>query len=160
MSTIEEIREVPEKFRVHLKNLIALMKKHKITGVGALIDSYRNNFQFKEEWRALWLDIAKADGGKLSLTTIGLLFGAAMGGVGIAAGGTAIGIPLFVVLGLGGFLSGSLVDSFKAFSSHKRVSITIPGELYDVIKREAAVSGVSPKTLIEQALNVAYGKGT
>lgn len=47
------------------------------------------------------------------MTTIGVILGAALGGVGIAFAGTAIGLPLFFVLGLGGLITGNEFDSLK-----------------------------------------------
>lgn len=78
---------------------------YEIDGVKPLIDKYQNDESFKNEWIAFWSDIAKENGGKLSLTTVCVVIGASLGGVGIAAMGGAIGLPLalVLVLGLGGF---------------------------------------------------------
>ena len=119
MSTFEEIGEIPEKYRAHKEALTLIFKQYEIDGIKSLITKYRGDSFFKNDWSEFWSRVAKQEGGKLSLTTIGLIIGASLGGVGIAAMGSAVGMPLALVLGLGGFLSGSKFDSLLVFSSDK-----------------------------------------
>ena len=65
----------------------------------------------------------------MTLTSIGIIIGYSLGGVGIAAMGGAIGLPLFLVLGTAGFLGGGWLDKLiNCFS--KNESIEIPKDLY------------------------------
>ncbi|MGA7764936.1 MAG: hypothetical protein WB781_24440 [Candidatus Sulfotelmatobacter sp.] len=50
-------------------------------------------------------------GGKLSLTLILSTIAIAMGGVGVAAGGGAIGVPLLMILAPVGYFGGQELDS-------------------------------------------------
>jgi hypothetical protein len=59
----------------------------------------------------LWEDILKTEGGKLTGTLVFGTIALAMGGVGIAAGGGAIGLPLLAILAPAGFLGGQELDS-------------------------------------------------
>ena len=65
----------------------------------------------------------------MSLATIGVILGSIMGGVGIAAMGGAIGLPLSLVLGLGGLLGGAEADIFR--TGNKKVSI--PKDLHELL---------------------------
>jgi hypothetical protein len=76
------------------------MQRHEVRNVRALIELFRSNHEFSSEWRAIWSDIAETEGGKISLTTAGTILGAVLGGVGIAAMGGAIALPLALVLEL------------------------------------------------------------
>jgi hypothetical protein len=71
----------------------------------------RGNPSFKGEVNVLWEDILKAEGGKLTGTLVFSTIALAMGGVGIAAGGGAIGLPLLVLLAPAGFIGGQELDS-------------------------------------------------
>ena len=115
MTTMEEVSSIPKKLQKYKSELETLFRGHEITGAKTLLSNYKNSTEFRDEWKSIWANVAKDEGGKLSLTTIGLLIGASLGGVGIAAGGGAIGVPLALILGLGGFLSGSKVDSLSFF---------------------------------------------
>ncbi len=143
MGTFEEIGEIPEKYKAHQEALKSLFKKHDVDGIKALISKYRTDSSFKAEWARFWSELAKSEGGKLSLTTIGLIIGASLGGVGIAAMGGAIGMPLAMVLGLGGFLGGSKFDSLSVFSSEKTVSAKISKDLHLALESKASELGLT-----------------
>ena len=57
------------------------------------------------------MEIAKAEGGKITLTTACAIIGLVLGGVGIAAMGGAIGIPLALIVTPIGYLVGQEADS-------------------------------------------------
>ena len=160
MGTFEEIGEIPEKYRVHKESLKLLFKKHDIDGIKALISKYTTNSSFKAEWAIFWSELAKSEGGKLSLTTIGLIIGAALGGVGIAAMGGAIGMPLALVLGLGGFLSGSKFDSLSVFSSEKKVSAKISKDLYLALESKASEYGLTVSEYVKLIIESEVGSLT
>jgi hypothetical protein len=50
---------------------------------------------------------------KISLATIGMIVGLALGGVGIAAMGGAIGVLFAIILGIVGFKGGSKIDALR-----------------------------------------------
>ena len=155
MSTFEEIGELPEKYRKYKEQLKRLFLKYEIDGVKPLVNKYQNDESFKNEWIAFWSDIAKEDGGKLSLTTVGVIIGASLGGVGIAAMGGAIGLPLALVLGLGGFVGfvgGSKFDSLKKFGKDKRLSVKISNEIHNVLESKAQSMGLSLKDYVKLVL--------
>lgn len=158
MSTVDEIKNIPEQYKIHVDELVSLFKKHQITGMRSLVLEYRRNRIFKSEWVDFWRNIAKEEGGKLSLTTIGLLIGASLGGVGIAAMGTAVGMPLAVVLGLSGFLTGSKIDSLKLFAAQKKILISVNQETYIKLKQEASGLNVSASKLIESVVELHFSK--
>lgn len=137
MSTFEEIGKIPEKYRVHKEALVLIFNQHNIDSIKLLVTKYRSDSSFKNDWNEFWSLVAKQEGGKLSLTTIGLIIGASLGGVGIAAMGSAIGMPLAIVLGLSGFLGGSKFDSLLFFSEDKKVSTKISKECYNVLESKA-----------------------
>jgi|ERR1039458_5232231 hypothetical protein len=60
---------------------------------------------------ALWEGILKAEGGKITLTLIMSTVALAMEGVGIAAGGGAMGLPLLALLAPAGYFGGQELDS-------------------------------------------------
>jgi len=111
------LKQLPEKFLKYKNSLVELFEKYNINSTGGLKSAYKNNLEFREEWKSIWLIIAKENGGKLSLTTMGIIIGSALGGVGIALMGTAFGMPLALILGLGGFLFGSKVDDMNTTES-------------------------------------------
>jgi hypothetical protein len=111
MSSSRELGDSASRFREYIDRLIRLMQRHEVRNVRGLIELFRSNHEFSSEWRAIWSDIAEAEGGKISLTTAGTILGAVLGGVGIGAMGGAIALPLALVLGLGGLIAGAEFDS-------------------------------------------------
>jgi len=148
MSISKELGEATIRFKSYIDRLIQLFKKHDITNPKGIIEAVRHNQEFSAEWKEIWKEIARMDGGKISLTTIGAIIGAVMGGVGIAAGGGAIGLPLAAVLGLGGLITGIEIDTL----GKKHLLLRLPKPLYRSIKQVAEVSGISPSELIVKKL--------
>jgi hypothetical protein len=66
---------------------------------------------FQNELKRLWEEILRAEGGKLTLTLVMSVVGIALGGVGIAAGGGAFGLPLLALLAPAGFFAGQELDT-------------------------------------------------
>lgn len=158
MSTSTEIKELPAKYRKYRDRLTNLLKKHDISRLSGLVLAYKNNTEFKEDWNSIWGELAREEGGKMSLTTAGLVFGAAMGGVGIAAMGSAFGLPLALILGLGGLVSGSKFDSLRVFSNRKPVEIRLPKNILTLIELDAEDSGISTSEFIEAIVQQAYAQ--
>jgi len=153
MSIFTTTKEIPSKFLGHIEKLKVLLKKYDVDGFVKLTSTYKNNIEFQNEWKDIWLSIAKEDGGKLSLTTIGVILGAVLGGVGIAAMGGAIGMPLALVLGLTGFISGSFVDD-------NSISVNLPSELASKLKSDADELGISVDEILEYLVRKAYEDNT
>ena len=158
MGTFTEIGKTPKQFKNYIDQLTQLFREHEITSIQSLVHNYRNNSIFKTEWNRIWSTISKEEGGKLSLGTIGAVIGASLGGVGVAAMGSAIGLPLFLVLGLGGFISGAKFDSLNIFGDKKRVSFKVSKTLLKRIQSDAAFSEISVSQYIESIIQSYYNQ--
>jgi hypothetical protein len=88
----------------------SLLSRHQVHSIDDL-KRVAKDASFKSEVGALWEDILKSEGGKLTGTFILSTIALAMGGIGIAAGGGAVGLPLLAILGPAGFLGGQEFDS-------------------------------------------------
>ncbi len=156
MGTFSEIANIPSKFMDSRDLLILLFKEFEIDGIQSLVKTYKSNNSFQQKWNSIWRDIAEKEGGKLSLTTIGVIIGSSLGGVGIAAMGSAVGLPLAGVLGLTGFLSGSKIDSLGYFSKDKTIKIKLSGEVMQKLKIDSEKTGLPINELIESLVNITY----
>ena len=158
MSISKEMGEASTRFKSYIDRLIQLFQKHDIKSPKGIIEAVRHNQDFSAEWRAIWNEIAREDGGKVSLSTIGVIIGAVLGGVGIATGGGAIGLPLAAVLGLGGLIAGVEFDSLGVFSGKKHLLLRLPKPLYRSIQKAAEASGISPSELTVNLLNAEFSE--
>jgi len=104
--TMSSLKRIPQ----HARRLKALLSDHEIHTVADLRRAAKEP-SFQNGLATLGEDILKAEGGKLTGTLILSMIALAMGGVGIAAGGGAIGLPLLVILAPAGFLGGQELDS-------------------------------------------------
>jgi hypothetical protein len=156
MSISKELGESAGRFTASVDRLTALVQDHNIESVPGLIDAFRNNEAFSTEWKLIWSDIAKADGGKISLGTAGAIIGAVLGGVGIAAMGGAVGLPLAFVLGLGGLIAGAEFDSVRALTQTKLHLLRVPKKLHSRIDAAAKAEGVSDNEMIVRALSSVF----
>lgn len=147
MSTFQEISELPERYQRYARDLREIFLKHDIRSARDL-RRLRSGAARKDVDR--WLrGLRDQDGGKLSLGTTGVIVGAALGGIGIAAFGGAIGLPLAAVLGVAGFVGGSGVDA-RGWLGGKLSGrwLRLPKDLDDQIKAEALLTGVKPNDVI------------
>lgn len=106
----EDSKSTLQRLSVYVQKLTNLFKKFDITGPRRLWKAVRDS-EFRTACQKIFSEVAKAEGGKLTLTTISILIGAALGGVGIAAMGGAIGMPLALLLAPVGYFAGSRLDS-------------------------------------------------
>ena len=146
MSTVDDVKELPERYKAYAHELKSLFVKHGVNSRGALMAMYKND-EFKREWKDIWTRIAGTDGGKLSLTTVGLILGAVFGGLGIAAFGGAICLPWALVLGLGGLVAGTSFDSRGFLAGHRRVTAKVPKEVYQRLVEQADQMDITPSAL-------------
>lgn len=156
MSTYSEIKNIPENLRAHRDRLDKLLKDYAINSITEFKHVYKTDEQFQSEWKQIWTDIVKTNGGKLSLSTIGLIIGSVLGGAGIAAMGGAIGVSLAFVFSLSGFIAGSKFDDTKILADEKTVSATLPNEIVDRLKSDADKIGCSTNELIEILIKQVY----
>jgi hypothetical protein len=158
MSTYSEMKEIPEKFKLHRDKLVNLFKEYKLKSVGDFRKIYKTDKKFQLEFKEILKDMTIENGGKLSLTTIGIIIGSALGGAGIAAMGGAIGVSLAMVLGISGFIAGSKFDDTKLLSDEKNISVTLPNELVKRLEQDSDKIGCSVdellSTLIRQVYNI------
>jgi hypothetical protein len=114
MGVTDETYQTVQRFHQYVERLIDLCNDHGITGWKApvlLVARFRANSEFADAWRSIWGEIARAEGGKLGLTTACAIIGLVLGGVGIAAMGGAVGVPLALILVPVGYLVGQEIDS-------------------------------------------------
>lgn len=114
MPIVGEAKETVQRFSKYIQELVELFKRFDIVGSRAPRNLWKAtaNGEFRKEWKRIWSDVAEHDGGKLSLTTVLAIIGAVLGGVGIAAFGGAIGVPLALLFAPVGYLLGAEIDSW------------------------------------------------
>jgi len=88
----------------------SLLSRHQVHSIDDLNRVARDS-SFRSEVNSLWGNIVRAEGGAISLTIVLSTIAIAMGGVGIAAGGGAIGLPLLAILAPAGYFAGQELDS-------------------------------------------------
>lgn len=110
MGIIADTRASVDRIPEYAKQMKAILSRHGVHGVDDLKRMAKKP-SFRSEMVALWDSILAAEGGKVSLTVILSTVALAMGGVGIAAGGGAIGLPLLLILGPAGYFGGQELDS-------------------------------------------------
>jgi len=99
-----------ERIRGYGNQMKSLLSRHEVHSIDDLKRAAKDS-AFKAEVGALWDEVLKAEGGKISLTVLLSTIALAMGGVGIAAGGGAIGLPLLAILAPAGYFAGQELDS-------------------------------------------------
>ena len=156
MSVIIETEKTIERFKSQIVKLKEIMKNYEINSIKELVKSVRHKKEFRNEWINIWKEIAEAEGGKLSLTTLGLIIGSLLGGVGIAGVWGAFGLPLVFVLGLGGFVMGTEIDTIRKYKKKKLLTLMIPKNLYDRINHEAERLGLKKRELIIHTLEGSF----
>jgi hypothetical protein len=110
MGIIKDTKASLERIPRYAKQIKNLLSQHGVRSIEDLKRVAREPL-FKCEMAALWDDILKSEGGKLTGTLVLSTIGLVMGGVGIATGGSAIGLPLLVILAPAGFIGGQELDS-------------------------------------------------
>ncbi len=110
MSFSEDVRNAKERFPQHVQAFEALFRKHGIHNVSTAWNALSSP-AFRQDFVSIAEPIMKADGGKLTLGLMFAIIGAALGGVGIAAMGGAIGVPLALVGALMGLVVGNEADT-------------------------------------------------
>jgi hypothetical protein len=156
VSISKEFSDSATRFKSYIDRLIALLQDHRINSVSGLKRAYQNDEAFSAEWKAIWANIATADGGKISLTTAGVVLGASLGGVGIVAMGGGIGLSLAVVLGLSGLIAGAEVDSVRGLARTKLHFLRLPKPLHARIAETASEFGISENALMTRVLADAF----
>jgi hypothetical protein len=99
-----------ERIRGYGNQMKSLLFRHEVHSIADLKRAAKD-LSFQSEVTALWGNIVRAEGGAITLTVILSTIAIAMGGVGIAVGGGAIGLPLLVILAPAGYFAGQELDS-------------------------------------------------
>lgn len=110
MGIIKDTAASFARYRGYGNEMKSLLSRHQVHSIDDLKRAAEGP-TFRSEVAALWEGILKAEGGKMSLTLILSTIAIAMGGVGIAAGGGAIGLPLLIILAPAGYFAGQELDS-------------------------------------------------
>lgn len=110
MGILKDTQASIERIRRYGDQMKSLLSRYGVHSIDDLKRAAQDS-AFKSELAALWAGIPEAEGGKISLTILLTTIAIAMGGVGIAAGGGAIGLPLLVILAPVGYFTGQELDS-------------------------------------------------
>lgn len=143
MPIVEDAQQTLQRFSKYVQELIDLFKRFDITGSKAVWRLWKaiGNSEFRKEWNRIWIEIAERDGGKITLTTVLTIIGAVLGGLGIAALGGAIGLPIALLLGPMGYLLGTEIDSMGLV---RKIKIYLTGS------DEPTAESLEPASDIEQ----------
>ena len=128
---------MPERVQDLARKLRALFEEHGVTGIADLIGAYRTNTPFRDRWDCLWSNFTKAEGGKVGGGTVAAVLGFSLGGVGIAAMGGAIGLPLFAILGLAGVVGGAELDGWRRCRGTTKLALRLPNKVHGALVAEA-----------------------
>jgi hypothetical protein len=110
MSVSKDTTATIERARGYAREMKSLLSRHAVHSIEDLKRLGREP-SFKSEITAFWKAIPEAEGAKIALTVVLSTIAIAMGGVGIAAGGGAIGLPLLAILAPVGYFTGQELDS-------------------------------------------------
>jgi hypothetical protein len=113
MGVIANAKETVGRFSSYIGRLTDLCKSNGISGSTAplkLVEQWRSNDEFRDNWNNVWNELIAGEGRKITFTTVSLIIGAVLGGVGVAALGGAIGLPLAAVLAPIGYTVGNELD--------------------------------------------------
>lgn len=110
MSFTDDVRDARRRFPQHVQAFETLFRKHGIHSTSTAWNAL-SSAAFREDMSVLAEEVMKAEGGKLAFGLILAIVGAALGGVGIAALGGAIGIPLAFVGAIVGLAIGNEADA-------------------------------------------------
>lgn len=109
MGIITATRQSFRRFDRYVERFTDLLRRRQVCSVSDLRRTL-NDTAFRAQWNQVWHEIAMAEGGKLTLSTVLGIIGLILGGAGIAVGGGAIGLPLVLLLTPAGFLAGQELD--------------------------------------------------
>ncbi len=110
MSFIDDIRDAKCRFPQHVNAFEDLFRKHRISSTSSAWGAFSSQ-TFRDDMVELAEQVMKVEGGKLTFGVVFGIIGAALGGVGIAALGGAIGVPLALVGAFVGLVIGNEADS-------------------------------------------------
>jgi hypothetical protein len=110
MSIVEEFKETKRRFSQYITRFISLCEQNDVKNLTTLLKHLRQP-EFRARWNAIWKDLAETEGGKISFTTAAIIVGLILGGVGIAAGGGAVGLPMVLLLTPVAYFTGQELDS-------------------------------------------------
>jgi len=151
MSLFQQTIDIPKRFKKYITDIKKLLEEYEITSFRVLVKRMQNS-EFKKRWKNIWKDLIKNEGGKISLTTMGIIIGSSLGGVGIASMGGAIGVPLALVLGLGGYIVGAEIDDNSR--KNKSIEQLKLNELFVIIKRIEEILGQYSAYIIDLESNI------
>lgn len=155
MALLDEFRGSVDRFKERIAELQSLLREYHVDGIRSLMHVHCEESRFRTRWHEIWTAAARDDGGKLSFAAVGTILGATLGGAGIAAVGTAFGLPLLAVLGLGGLVAGTEVDAAVRREWGQTKTLTVPREIHERLVAKAQKLGVEPQHLLSDILRQA-----
>jgi hypothetical protein len=155
MALLDEFRGSVDRFKERILELQTLLREYRVDGIRSLMRAHREEARFRTRWHDIWSAAARDDGGKLSFAAVGTILGATLGGAGIAAVGTAFGLPLLAVLGLGGLVAGTEVDAAVRREWGATKALEVPRDIHERLVAKAHELGVEPQQLLSEILRQA-----
>ena len=130
MSVTEDIKAAKSRFAVYVVQLQDLLKQHDVRGKNWLrsLKAANADPEFVRRRSAIWKEILEHEGGKLTFGTVLAIVGTVVGGVGIAFGGTAFGMPLVLLLAPAGIWIGNEIDEEGLTKRFFRILLHQPDE--------------------------------
>jgi hypothetical protein len=112
MALLADGRDLWQRFGIYIDGFRQLFQENHIEGEDwyAHFKLSLGDPEFRNKWNSIWNAILEQEGGKLSLTAIFGVLGAALGSIGIAGFGSAIGLPL-VLLAIPAGILGNEIDT-------------------------------------------------
>lgn len=112
MSVIRDIKATKDRFAIYIEELSGLLREYHLNGTHWYDNLKKANKDpaFVTRRDAIWKQILEQEGGKLTFGSVLAIIGAVLGGVGIAAGGGAFGLPLVLLLAPVGVWIGNEID--------------------------------------------------
>jgi hypothetical protein len=132
-----------------VSGLIDLFEQWKINNLSSLYKCARDD-AFRKQFVQILRDTAKRNGATLTLSTAAVWISAAIGSIGIAGLGSAVGVPLALILIPLGLLSGGFLDEDGLLSRTRKRVFTLFG-MRNVADRKEAEAELA---LITQALQI------
>jgi hypothetical protein len=114
MPIADDAKQTVQRFSRYIQEFVDLFKKSKLDDSSGVRGFWKvvSAPDFRRESNKIWAKVAEQEGGKLTLTTVAAIIGAALGSIGVAGLGTAVGIPLIFLLPPVGYFLGTEADSW------------------------------------------------
>jgi hypothetical protein len=140
--------------KMDVSDLVAFFKHWEVSSLQSLKERAARD-DFRKGLTLVLRDTARRNGATLTLLTAASWVSIAVGSIGIAGMGTAIGIPLAVLLIPLGLIGGGFLDQDGLLArTRRRVSAFVSGASIDVNKSDTQTEAEAESSLHAQALQL------